>query len=87
LRDHEGNRFGIGSKIIIRGGEDGQDAQLVEIQSGGGFISFDPAVAHFGLGTADSIDSIEILWSTGERSVLQGPFAAGAHYVVTRDGS
>ena len=86
LRDRVGNRFGIGSKVIIRGGDGGRDAQLVEIQSGGGFISFDPAVAHFGLGAAESIDSIEVQWSTGERSVLEGPFPAGAHYVVTRNG-
>ncbi|RMD65044.1 MAG: hypothetical protein D6826_00995, partial [Alphaproteobacteria bacterium] len=45
LRDERGNRFGIGSKVIVRYA-DGIRAQIREIQAGGGFISFDAPVAH-----------------------------------------
>jgi hypothetical protein len=82
LRDERGNAFGIGSKIVIRYG-DGQH-QMREIQPGGGFISFDTPIAHFGLGDADRVTSIEIEWSTSERTEIRGDFTAGSLYRVTR---
>ena len=84
LRDHVGNRFGIGSTVIIRYGRDGQQQQMRELQSGGGHLSFDSPVLHFGLGDVDQVNRVEVLWSTGERTALEGPFAAGARYVLTR---
>jgi uncharacterized membrane protein YraQ (UPF0718 family) len=86
LRDHVGNRSGIGSKIIIHYGPGGGRHQLREIQASGGFISFDAPVAYFGLGEFDEVERLEIRWSTGERSELQGGFPAGARYIVTRGG-
>jgi uncharacterized membrane protein YraQ (UPF0718 family) len=84
LRDFEGNRYGIGSKITLHYGPGERRHQLRELQAGGGFISFDPAVAHFGLGEHDRVARVEILWSTGEKSELEGPFSAGALYRITR---
>ena len=46
----------------------------------------DAPIAYFGLGDFDQVDRVEIHWSTGERSEIQGDFAAGARYIVTRDG-
>ncbi len=37
LRDHLGNRFGIGSKVIVHYGPGGSRHQLRELQTGGGF--------------------------------------------------
>jgi len=85
LRDKVGNRFGIGSKVVIRYGIDTSDQQMVELQAGGGFLSFDAPIAHFGVGKLEQIKEIEVQWSTGERSVLPGPFETGAKYIVTRD--
>jgi hypothetical protein len=82
LRDHRGNRFGIGSRILIHYGEG--RSQMRDIQASGGFLSFDAPVAHFGLGDHPGIDRVEILWSTGERSVLSHRLDAGARYVITR---
>ena len=84
LRDHIGNRFGIGSKVIIHYGANAARHQMREIQASGGFISFDAPIAHFGLGDYDKVSRVEILWSTGERSMLAGPFATGSRYIVTR---
>lgn len=84
LRDHKGNRFGVGSKIIITYGEDKKRHQIREIKSGGGFVSFDAPIAYFGLGKYDEIGSVEVVWSTGERSKLEGPFKTGGRYVITR---
>lgn len=82
LRDRIGNRFGIGSKIVIRYGD--KKRQIREIQPGGGFKSFDPAVAHFGLGQHERVDMIEIEWSTGESATVSGPFLAGRAYRIER---
>ena len=83
LRDHRGNRFGIGAKVIIRYGG-GERRQIREIKAGGGFMSYDPPVAHFGLGAFEEVDKMEIIWSTGERTEIEGPFRSGALYRIER---
>jgi uncharacterized membrane protein YraQ (UPF0718 family) len=85
LRDHAGNRFGIGSKITIHYGDGAQRHQMRELQASGGFISFDAAIAHFGLSTHNSVARVEVSWSTGGKTVMQGPFAAGATYLIERN--
>jgi hypothetical protein len=88
LRDTDGNRFGIGSKIIIRyGTREAPRQQLRELQAGGGFISFDAPIAHFGLGDAQQVNDVEIKWSTGGSTRLEGPFSAGARYIIQRAGA
>jgi len=85
LRDHVGNRFGIGSKITIHYGDGAARHQMRELQASGGFISFDAPIAHFGLGEFSSVDRVEVEWSTGGTTVLPGPFAAGATYLINRN--
>ncbi len=82
LRDEQGNHFGIGSTITIYYGTD--QHQMREIQASGGFLSFDAPIAHFGLGEVETIDRIEIQWSTGEVSELNEPLPAGSRYIITR---
>lgn len=84
LTDQAGNRYGIGAKVIIHHGSTGQLHQLREIQSGGGFLSFDPARAYFGLGEDADVKRIEVRWSDGTTSMLEGPFPANTMYTVER---
>jgi len=84
LVDEIGNGMGVGSKVVVRASNGAPAQQIVEIQGGGGFRSYDPFVAHFGLGDAKMADEIEVLWSTGETTVLTGPFEADGHYRITR---
>jgi hypothetical protein len=84
FRDYVGNRFGVGSKVEIRYGENGERKQVREIQLGGGFMSFDAPVAHFGLGADETIDSVTISWADGSRTVVKGGLTAGARYRVER---
>ena len=58
--------------------------QIREIKSGGGFLSFDPLVAHFGLGKFEWVEEIEVQWPDGESTRVEGPFAAGARYRIDR---
>ncbi|MEM7386659.1 MAG: CRTAC1 family protein, partial [Verrucomicrobiota bacterium] len=84
LRDHHGNRRGIGAKIIISYGPNGSLTQAREILASGGFISFDAPVAHFGLGRHDHISKVEVRWVTGDRTVIEQKLTAGARYTITR---
>src|SRR5262245_29331630 len=87
LRDRIGNTYGIGSKIVVRYGRNGELHQMREIQASGGFVSFDAAFAHFGLGEHQSVSGIEIRWSTGETTTLNRRFDAGYRYIVHREDS
>ena len=87
LRDELANRFGIGSKIIIHYGEEGELHQVRELKASGGFLSFDAPVAYFGLGGHEEVERVEVVWSTGEVSNLEGPFPARAKYSVSRFSS
>lgn len=84
LRDQIGNRFGVGSTITLHYGPGGTRHQMREVQASGGFVSFDAPMAHFGLGEHTRVERVEVRWSTGERSVLEGDFRAGARYAIHR---
>ena len=83
LVDHIGNRDGIGAKLWVT--LEDNTRMMREIQLGGGFMSFDAPIAHFGLGEADAVESLEILWADGGSTVIQGPLDAGQLITVTRD--
>ncbi|MEL6958472.1 MAG: ASPIC/UnbV domain-containing protein, partial [Pseudomonadota bacterium] len=81
LTDHIGNRDGIGAVLSLT------DAKGVtrsrEVQLGGGFMSFDAPQVHFGIG--DSVGQrLEISWSGGSVTRLNGPFRPGFQYDITR---
>ena len=87
LNDHKGNRTGIGSRIIIHYGENGDKHQIREIKASGGFLSFDAPRAHFGLGKYSHVSLVEVIWSTGEKTELSGEFKAGHKYRIERSGT
>lgn len=71
----------LGSKVIIYYGE---EQQMIELKSSGGFLSFTQPEAMFGLGDADNIDRLEVLWADGGKDVLKYAFKAGHHYELSR---
>jgi hypothetical protein len=84
LDDGIGNSQGIGSKITIHYGPEGSRHQMRELKAGGGHLSYDVPQAHFGLGEFETVQRIEIEWSTGERTDVLGEFPAGYRYRITR---
>ena len=84
LDDSIGNSSGIGSRIIIHYGENGEKHQIREIKASGGFVSFDAPRAHFGLGKHKAVSRIEVIWSTGEKTEHKGTFKAGHKYRIER---
>jgi len=82
LHDTRSNHFGIGSKIRIHLADGSQ--QLRELKLGGGFLSFDAPLAHFGLAENTSVESIEITWPDGESLLIDEPLAVDRRYRIER---
>lgn len=81
LRDTTGNIYALGARLVATL-PDGT-AMMREIQSGGGFMSFDAPVAFFGTGAATEITGLEIFWPDGSTSTL-GPLPTGATHRITK---
>jgi uncharacterized membrane protein YraQ (UPF0718 family) len=84
LEDHIGNRDGVGAQVEIRDEALPTGHQMREIQLGGGFMSYDQPVAHFGLGDLAQVESLQVRWADGAVTIVEGPLTAGATYVVRR---
>jgi hypothetical protein len=62
LEGTESNRDAIGARVeIVSGGR----TQTAEVGSGGSYLSHDDMRVHFGLGTADAVESVRIHWPSG----------------------
>jgi len=83
LRDARGNSHGVGARVEVTLPDGTQ--LMRELQLGGGFMSFDAPVAHFGLGDVKDVASITVHWPDGTKSSIAGPIEAGASYRIYRD--
>jgi len=81
FRGATGNHYGIGARIEIQT-QDGAK-QSRELQLGGGYMSFDAPLIHFGLGAKPAITQATVYWPDGETSQL-GALPAGAVYQIIR---
>jgi uncharacterized membrane protein YraQ (UPF0718 family) len=82
LDDGRGNRSGVGAKVIVRTADGTRRSR--EIRQSGGFVSFDVPQAHFGLGTADRVEEVTVIWPDGSRTVVEGQIAASSQILVKR---
>ncbi|HIA62178.1 MAG TPA: CRTAC1 family protein [Planctomycetaceae bacterium] len=62
LEGSSSNRFGIGAKIEVKIGANTYSHQSVLSSS---YLSTNSTIAHFGLGTAQQVDSITVTWPSG----------------------
>lgn len=85
LRDAIGNRFGIGAIVEIYYGDQSLRRQSRELQAGGGFMSFDAPLVHFGLGDYQRVDRVVIRWADGGVSRLDDGLDGGALYQIERN--
>ncbi len=82
LHDGAGNSHGLGARVVAEL-PDGT-RMMRELQSGGGFMSFDAPVVHFGLGDAQEVTRLTVHWANGGTTEITGPIAAGASYRIAR---
>ena len=72
------NRLALNARVRVKAGD---LAQLGEVISGGSYLSQSDLRLHFGLGSHQSIDQVEILWPDGQKETLKG-VAADRYYLV-----
>ena len=78
LAGTKSNRLAIGATLkVVAGGM----TQTEEIHSGGSYLSQHDLRAHFGLGSATKVDTLEIRWPSGTREVVKD-LAADKFYAV-----
>lgn len=88
LRDRIGNRMGIDARVTIC--VDGitqpqpGKCQTRPINAGGGFMSFDPIAAHFGLGNAKNVSLIQVVWRDGETTDIRPDSLLGGEVTISR---
>lgn len=77
----EGNRLGIGAKILIK--DDKGRQQMREIKAGGGYMSFDAPEAYFGLADAAEVRELTLISPRGTRHEYKIELEAGKLYDIT----
>lgn len=64
------NRLGIGARVLVAAG---RDQWLAEATTGGSYLSASDARLHFGLGDVNQLDTVEVTWPSGKRSLVRNP--------------
>jgi hypothetical protein len=70
LQGRKSNRQGIGSLVRVFSGG---NAYLQSVGSQGSYLSQHATPLHFGLGSATSVDRIEVVWPSGRRQTVDHP--------------
>ena len=83
LEGRADNRFGIGARVRLTAAG---VTQTREIHIGSGYLSSPPPEAHFGLGDAETIERLEVVWPNGQRQVFE-QLDPGRIIVVEQGGS
>ncbi|MGD0939875.1 MAG: CRTAC1 family protein [Terracidiphilus sp.] len=78
LKGVQSNRLALNARVRVYSGT---MVQSDEVHSGGSYLSQNDLRLHFGLGTSDRIDKVEILWPSGKVDTL-GSLAADRLYGV-----
>ncbi len=77
------NRDAIGARVtVVAGGV----TRIRDVEAGGGHHLQHSHVVHFGLGSADSIDSVSVRWPNGTVESISGADAGARWRVVEGDG-
>jgi hypothetical protein len=83
------NRSGIGARLrcVMRGaGETKPHQQIDEVRSGGGYFSQNDLRVHFGIGSADTVELLEIRWPSGQLDSLKDLKTNRVYYVTEGQG-
>jgi hypothetical protein len=73
-----GNRSAIGARVTVKSGG---LTQLNEVAAGESYLSHNDLRVHFGLGSSDLMDDVQVRWPAGRVERI-GPLAAGKIYVI-----
>ena len=82
LAGTKSNRLALNARVRVTAGD---LVQTGEILSGGSYLSQNDLRLHFGLGSHDTVDTVEITWPTGEKETLKN--LAADHFYSVLEGS
>ena len=78
----------IGARVTVCTGGVTQvrvgSCQVRPIKASGGYQSFDPIAAHFGLGSTGEVSLIVVTWPDGSESLIRPQSLRGGEVIVTR---
>ncbi|MDH3497206.1 MAG: CRTAC1 family protein [Gemmatimonadota bacterium] len=79
LEGTKSNRFGVGARVrLVAGGT----IQVREVGAQSSYLSQNSLIEHFGLGTANGVDTLEIRWPSGTRQIVSAPAPNRVLHVV-----
>jgi hypothetical protein len=81
LRATKGSPLALNARVRVTAGD---LVQLDEIRSGGSYLSQNDLRLHFGLGSHDRMDKVEVFWPSGEKEMLTN-LPANRYYTL-REG-
>ncbi len=79
LEGTESNRSAVGARVEL---EIGGRRQTQAVLGGGSYFSHSSSTLHFGLGLADQIDELVVIWPTGRRQRWEG-LAVNRRFALT----
>ncbi len=79
LKGIASNFNGIGARVEIYGA---WGKQIRDVRSGDGFANMNTLNAHFGIGAATAIDSVRVIWPSGQVDVVENPTINGPLTIV-----
>ncbi len=80
LRGKHNNSFGVGAKIRLW--VKTLPIQMRQISAGSNYMSQDPTIATFGLGSQKQAEKLVVFWPGGRKQVVPGPFQSGQTILV-----
>jgi hypothetical protein len=75
------NKAAVGARAKVTAGD---LAQINEVKGGSSYLSQNDLRLHFGIGSRNTLDSVEISWPSGKKSSFQG-LAADFIYTISED--
>lgn len=88
LRQPNGNSMAVGARVTICTGGTTKirkgACQMRVVKASGGYQSFDPIAAHFGLGKARNVSLIVVDWPDGTRSSIRPTGLSHGEIAITR---
>lgn len=91
LRDTIGNSMGIGAMVTMCTGTTTNvrpgPCQRRWVRASGGYMSFDPIAAHFGIGSAKKVSLVEVRWPDGEITRISPVHLRSGELLIERTAS
>jgi hypothetical protein len=81
LEGTESNRLALNARVKATAGD---LVQTGEVLSGGSYLSQNDLRIHFGLGSREVVDRVEILWPTGKTEILTN--LGANHFYHVKEG-